>query len=83
MAKHLRAARDNFGQLVVDDVPLRVHHLLVGCDVSDANLRVVTLCLELELHIEQNNLGVGEGLCHLLEAGVGKRLLESDTFHEH
>mmetsp|Transcript_21095 Transcript_21095/g.48316 ORF Transcript_21095/g.48316 Transcript_21095/m.48316 type:complete len:391 (-) Transcript_21095:564-1736(-) len=72
----LRARRDDLGQLVVDDVPLGVHHLLVRRDVRDSHLCVVALRLQLQLHVEQDDLWVLELLLHLLEAGVRESLLE-------
>mmetsp|Transcript_40927 Transcript_40927/g.92111 ORF Transcript_40927/g.92111 Transcript_40927/m.92111 type:complete len:324 (+) Transcript_40927:144-1115(+) len=66
----LGPALDAVVQLLVNDLPLRVHDRLVHGRVRDANLGVLLFRLEFELHVEEQNLGVLEHLFHLLEARV-------------
>ena len=58
----LRAALDAEAQLLVDDGPLRVDDGLVGGDVVDAHLGVGRLALELELEVQDEDLGALERL---------------------
>mmetsp|Transcript_1025 Transcript_1025/g.3241 ORF Transcript_1025/g.3241 Transcript_1025/m.3241 type:complete len:391 (+) Transcript_1025:163-1335(+) len=84
LGKHdVGARRHDLGQLVVDDVPLGVHHLLVRGHVGHPHLGVVALGLELELDVEQHDLGVLEVLGHLLESGVREGLLERHAVDQH
>jgi len=69
-------------QLVVDDPPLGVDDGLEVVDVGDADLRVFLLALELELDLQDDDLGMGELLGLLLEAGVGEGLLEGHARHQ-
>mmetsp|Transcript_22640 Transcript_22640/g.65168 ORF Transcript_22640/g.65168 Transcript_22640/m.65168 type:complete len:482 (+) Transcript_22640:434-1879(+) len=66
-------------ELVVDDLPLGVDDALVLAGILDADLGVLLLGLELELDVEEEDLGMVELLGHLLEAGVGEGLLEGDA----
>ena len=69
-------------QLLVEDVPLGVDDLLVLLDVVDADLGVVLLGLELQLDVEEGDLGVGVVLGLHLEPGVGESLLEGHALDE-
>ena len=79
---NLSAALDALGQFVVNDVPLRIDNLLVLGGIRQANLGVVLLALELQFQVQRQYFGVVEVLRLLLEAGVGKRLLERDAVDE-
>lgn len=83
LAQHDLGTRlDNCLELCVDDLPLGVDNGLVFGHVVDPDLCVVLFRLELQLDTEADNLGVLERLWLLLEAGVGKCLLESDTLDQ-
>lgn len=69
-------------ELVVDDLPFGIDDGLVFGHLLDANLRVVLLALQLQLHVQTHNLGVPERLGLLLETGVREGLLEGDTVDE-
>ena len=66
-------------ELVVDDLPLGVDDALVLVGILDADLGVLLLGLELELDVEEEDLGMVELLGHLLEASVREGLLEGDA----
>mmetsp|Transcript_53172 Transcript_53172/g.137548 ORF Transcript_53172/g.137548 Transcript_53172/m.137548 type:complete len:485 (-) Transcript_53172:48-1502(-) len=80
---NVRSRLDNLVKFLVDDVPLGVDNLLVGGNVGDADLGVVALGLELELHVEQADLRRLEDLGHLLEAGVREAFFEGHALDEH
>lgn len=63
-------------------MPFGFHDLVVLLGVLDADLGIFLLALELQLQIEQAELGVLEVLRLLLEAGVGEGLLECDAVNE-
>mmetsp|Transcript_9374 Transcript_9374/g.23003 ORF Transcript_9374/g.23003 Transcript_9374/m.23003 type:complete len:450 (+) Transcript_9374:701-2050(+) len=69
-------------ELVVDDLPLRLHDGLVILRARDSNLGVFLFRLELQFHVEEQHLRVLELLGHLLESGVRKGLLEGDPLHQ-
>lgn len=56
-----RAAGGALGELVVDDVPLRVHDGLVLARVVEPHLGILLFRLELQLDVEQQDLGVCGG----------------------
>mmetsp|Transcript_42853 Transcript_42853/g.100760 ORF Transcript_42853/g.100760 Transcript_42853/m.100760 type:complete len:285 (-) Transcript_42853:651-1505(-) len=78
----LAASGDDFVELLVDDVPLRVDDALVLFGVVEADFGVLLLRFELELDVEEADFGVGEPFRLLLETGVRKRLLERDSVHK-
>mmetsp|Transcript_26228 Transcript_26228/g.76937 ORF Transcript_26228/g.76937 Transcript_26228/m.76937 type:complete len:415 (-) Transcript_26228:544-1788(-) len=80
---HLAACGDDEVELLVDDAPLRVHDGLVLRGLGDADFGVVLLRLELELHVEEDDLGALKALGLLLEARVGEGLLEGHALDEH
>ena len=69
-------------KFLVDDLPLGVHDRLEVLHVADPDLGVLLLGFQLELYLEDDDLGVGEALGLLLEAGVGEGLLEGDPTHQ-
>jgi len=69
-------------QLVVDDPPFGVDDGLEIVDIGDPDLCVFLLALELELYLEDDDLGIGELLGLLLEASIGEGLFEGDTRHQ-
>eukprot|EP00047_Mylnosiga_fluctuans_P001742 m.221713 g.221713 ORF g.221713 m.221713 type:complete len:557 (-) comp10637_c0_seq1:26-1696(-) len=69
-------------ELVVENVPLGIDNRLVLLYVGDADLGVLLLALELELDVEQGDLGVRVLLGLHLKAGVRERLLECNTGHK-
>ena len=79
---HLGARVDNSLELAVDDRPLRIDDGLVFRHLVHSHLRVVLLRLQLELHIETQDLRVLERLRLLLESGVRERFLESHSADE-
>ena len=68
--------------LLVNDAPLGVDDALVLVRVGDPDLGVLLLALELELDVEEEDLGLDEFLGHLLVTGVGEGLLERDSLDE-
>ncbi|GIX65607.1 uncharacterized protein BcabD6B2_50420 [Babesia caballi] len=70
------------GDLVVQNGPLGVDDALVLHGVLDEDLGVLLLGLELELDVDQQDLGVEELLGLLLRAGVGEGLLEGHALDE-
>lgn len=69
-------------QLLVDDLPLRVYDALEVLDIADPDLRVLLLRLQLQLDLEDDDLGVREFLGLLLETRVGEGLLEGHAAHQ-
>jgi len=73
---------NDFLEFIVDDLPFSVDNLLELFGVRESDLSGVLLGLKLKLDVEDEDLGIHEGLGLLLETSVGERLLEADTLDE-
>merc|ERR1719464_2193322 len=79
---NLCARSDDAFEFGVNDAPFGVDNALVLRRVFEADLGILLLGFELQLDIEQEDLGIRKRLWLLLETRVGKGLSEGDAEHE-
>ena len=66
-------------QLVLEDVPLSVHHLRALFHVLQPHLGIVPLCLQHELRVEKGNVGLRVHLLLHFKASIAGSFLEGNA----
>ena len=69
-------------ELVVNYLPFCIHNGLVLGNLFYADFGIVLFALELELHVQADDLRISKDLRLLFESGIGEGLLERDTIDE-